>query len=189
MTRPEFLRSMLYLAAGSGKSLPAESLEVYFDCLGDLSAEVLMTAVKRVLMEHKWATFPSIAELREAAAETSAGQVKALSPAEGWAIAWRVAGKTDPEVNGSFERAIQGVPPVVVESIRVFGLLALCCGDEPIGVLRAQFLKTFEAVAGRQKRTALLPPKLHAAIEGTGRVPAALTAGIGLDTKALEGVK
>src|SRR5262249_5871634 len=122
MTRPEFLAVIGYVAAGIGKALPAESLEVYFDCLGDLPLDVLKLAAKRVVLEHRWATFPTVAELRAAAAETMQGQVAELSPAEAWAIAWRVVGSTDPEVEGSFQRASKGVPPLVVEAIRAFGL-------------------------------------------------------------------
>lgn len=181
MTRTEFVKCVAYLTAGSGKALPTESLEVYFDCLNDLDFGVMVLASKRVLMEHKYATFPTIAELREAAAETIHGQVKALSPAEAWAIAWRVAANTDPEVQGSYERASKGVPEIVLNAIRSFGLLDLCYGKEPVGVVRGQFLRIFEQLAARQKRTALLPPKLKHEIEEAGKVRLALTAGIGLN--------
>ncbi len=67
MSNTEFLEVLAYLTAGSGKDLAAQSKLVYFDCLADLDFEVFKLAAKRVLMEHKFATFPTIAELREAA--------------------------------------------------------------------------------------------------------------------------
>lgn len=174
MTRTEFVKCVAYLTAGSGKALAAESLEVYFDCLKDLTADIMATACKRVLMEHKFATFPSIAELREAAAETSRGEVKALASAEAWAIAWKVAGATDPEVDGSFERAYRGVPAIVVDAIQAYGLCDLCYGKEPVGVVRGQFLRIFEQLAAREKRKALMPPKLAREIEAAGKAPPAI---------------
>ncbi len=181
MTRPEFVQCVAYLTAGSGKALAPEAMEVYFDCLSDLTPDVMALASKRVLMEHKFATFPSIAELREAAAETQRGQVKELTAAEGWALAWKVAGNTDPEVSGSFERASKGIPAIVVDAIRAFGLFDLCYGKDPVGVVRGQFMRIFEQLAARQKRMALMPPKLKSQIEGVGKTHAALTAGIGAD--------
>ena len=169
MTRSEFLRVTTYLAVGSGKALSADSLEVYFDCLADLPFDVFALAAKRVLMEHRFATFPSIAELREAAAATQQGQVQEMTAAEAWAIAWGVAANTDPEVAGSFARASANCPAVVLEAIRCFGLTALCYGTEPVGVVRGQFMKMFEQLAGRRKRVALLPPALTKEIEATGR--------------------
>src|SRR5262249_4373334 len=137
----------------------------------DLPLDVLKLAAKRVVLEHRWATFPTVAELRAAAAETMQGQVAELSPAEAWAIAWRVVGSTDPEVEGSFQRASKGVPPLVVEAIRAFGLNSLCYGKEPVGVVRGQVLKVYEQLAAREQRTALMPASVRAAIEGIGKLP------------------
>lgn len=167
MTNTEFAEIVAYITAGCGKPLPVASQVVYFDTLGDLSADVLRLAAKRVLLEHRWATFPTVAELRQAAAESVRGEVKELSGAEAWGMAWWIAGNTDPELAGSFERACAKAkaPPLVVESIRSMGLLDMCYGKEPVGVLRGQFLKVFEQLQGRDRRAALLPPATHAALE------------------------
>lgn len=183
MTRAEFTRVVAYLAAGTGKALPADSLEVYFDCLGDLPFELMMLAAKRVVLEHPWHTFPSIAELRQAASESARGQVAELSPAEAWSKAWRAIGDTDPEVEGSFARAVEGLPPIVVEAIRAYGVQSMCYGKEPVGVVRGQFLKIYEQLAARDKRLSLYPAPLKKAVEGVakplpGKVLAALD-GIG----------
>lgn len=175
MTAGEFFEIMAYIGVGCGKELAPKSLEVYFDLLGDLPRETLALAAKRVVLEHPWATFPSIAELRAAAVETIRGEVSELCPAEAWRIAWAVAGSTDPEIDGSFSRACKrhDAPPAVVEAIRTFGLPSLCYGDEPVGVVRGQFLKVFEQLAARDKRLALLPPRLAESIESKGKPIAA----------------
>lgn len=164
MTRPEFAQIIAYLTAGCGKPLADAALEVYFDLLGDLPFDAMKLAAQRVLLEHRWATFPSIAELREAATATMRGQVAALSPAEAWALAWDAAGRIDPEQEGSAERGLRDLPPLVVEAIRAFGLPALCYGQEPVGVVRAQFTKIYEQLAAREQRTALLPHKTAEAV-------------------------
>ena len=184
MNRYEFLKAMGYLSAGCNKALPEQSLEVYFDCLGDLSFDGLMIAAKRVLLEHRYANFPTIAELREAAAQTMRGKVIDLSPAEAWEMAWRAVARIDPEVGGSFSRVTSGLPGIVVEAMRAFGVHALCYGEEPVGVVRGQFLKIYEQLAARDKRAALLPASTKHAIEAIGQttqLPAKVT-------RAIEGI-
>lgn len=176
MNRVEFGKAIAYLTGGIGKALTADQLEVYFDCLSDLPFDSLMIAAKRVLMNHRWASFPSIAELREAASETMRGRVSELAPAEAWEMAWKAVARIDPEVVGSFDRATAGLPKVVVDSMKAFGVFPLCCGSDPVGVVRGQFLKIYEQLAARDKRAALLPAAVKKAIEGIGRTPPAIPA-------------
>ncbi len=157
MTRTEFGIIVAYLEVGCGKKLPTDAMEVFFDLLGDLPAAVLQLAAKRVILEHRWATFPSVAELREAAVLTARGEVKELSPAEGWELAWNAVKNIDPEIERSVTRAMEKLPPLVVAAIRAMGLLNLCYGEEPVAVIRGQFLKVFEQLAARDKRTELFP--------------------------------
>ena len=174
MTHIEFAKIAAYIGTAVRKPLTPNELDVYFDLLGDLDANALLVAAKRVLLEHKYATFPSVAELRAAAVETQRGAVSDLTPAEAWALAWWVAGNCDPEVDGSFERACAKAkaPPLVVEAIRGMGLADLCYGKEPVGVIRGQFLKCFEQLQARDRRAALLPPAVREAIEAKRARPA-----------------
>ncbi len=186
MTRPEFAGVMAYLEAGCGKPCPPEAAHVYFDLLGDLDVKVLLNAARRVILQHPWATFPSIAELRQAAAETAQGRVSPLSPAEAWALAWCAIGKIDPEQPGSIARHCAPLPPLVVEAMQALGVEALCHGREPVAVVRAHFLKAFEQLAARETRRALLPPALQREVIALTDRPAALTqalASVGLEHK------
>lgn len=68
MTREQFAPIMAYLSAGmGGKPMPRETAEVYFDLLGDLQPADLQRAAREALREHKYATFPTVALLRELA--------------------------------------------------------------------------------------------------------------------------
>lgn len=180
MTRIKFGIIIAYLESGCGKSLTPKATDVYFDLLGDLDAEVLRTAARRVLLEHRWATFPSIAELREAAAETQRGEVATIPPAKAWEIAWAAAGKIDLDMTGPHwhagtvypsqaESVLADVPPEVREAMKAYGLPALCYGAEPVGVIRAQFSKIYEQLASTAKRQALIPAAMKGHIEAIGR--------------------
>lgn len=202
MTREAFCVVMNYIRLAIGKDkIDRDMLDVYFDCLGDLDAAAFQLAARRVILEHRFPTWPSIAELRQAAVESSRGEVKEMSPAEAWDVAWTAVCRIDLEVAGSAERALKQVPPLVVEALRAFGLPSLCVsggrdfdGDErrtdPVSVQRGQFIEIYKQLATRDRRAALLPPATHAelrdirerreraapvrqAIEGIGRaVPA-----------------
>jgi len=194
MTREEFSRVIAYITAGTNKALTADSLEVYYDLLGDLPSDVLLSAAKRVVLEHPWATFPSVAELRAAAMLSTRGDLTDISPSQAWEMARTFGERFDPDVQGEyraygktypsqFDYLTSTLPAPVVRAIRSFGALSLSVGDEPTGVLRAQFMKTFEHVVASERREALLPPSLKQAIESIGRqIPEQvkqITAGIG----------
>ena len=179
MTHTEFLKVCAYLTAGTGKDLIADSKAVYWDCLKDMPFEVMMASAQKVLMEHPWATFPSVAELRQAASETIRGKVNEVSPSEAWMMARKVAAGYDPDLQGSywaegklwpsqFAFLIHRLPVVVVKAIREFGVLSLSVNEGAISIVRAQFIDTFRQVAAREKREALLPDALKQTIAETG---------------------
>lgn len=165
--RMEFVKVLGYIATAIGKPVTEGMAEVYYDLLGDLPLDVFQTAAKRVVLEHKWATFPSVAELREAAAETMRGNVKELSAAEAWDKAWGAVHDIDLEIPHTLY-VLEGLPPLVREAIRAFGLPAMVYGKEPVGVVRGQFLKIYEQLAIRDRRRALLPQSVKDEISRIG---------------------
>lgn len=171
MKKSEFLQVLAYLEAGIQKTLPKESIDVYADLLADLPVDVLRLAAQRVILAHKWPTFPSVAEIREAAIDVARGQVKELSAEEAWGQAWGAAKRIDPDINGSTDRVLSKLAPAVAEAMRTFGVRALCFGSkgESLGTVRAQFRATYEQIVARDRQRALLPKKLAAAIEHKSR--------------------
>ena len=178
MTRAEFLTVMAWLSAAIGKPIcdsagpSAESerkarMDVYFECLGDLPLPVFQLAAKRVALNHRWATFPNVAELREAAARSMLGQVQPMSGGEAWQLAWQAVCKIDLEVEGSCERHTRGLPALVVEAMRAFGISALIAAEPNFA--RPQFIKIFDALVERDARRALLPASVRAAIVAIGQ--------------------
>lgn len=180
MTRMEFANSMAFIAAAIQKPLPKESAEVYFELLGDLPLEALQLAAKRVVLEHRWATFPTVAELREAASDILRGQLSSISAAEAWAAAWQAAGRIDLDVAGSADRALAKVPPLVQAAMKAYGIPDLCHGKEPVTVVRSQFMKMFDQLAAKATRQALLPASMQEAITARSQ-PLPLLTNIGAE--------
>lgn len=175
MTKAECLQILAYIEAGIQKPLSKESATVYCDMLSDLPKEALQVAAKRVLTEHRWATYPSIAELRQAASETIRGVITELTPAKAWEIAWGAAKKIDLELDYSLGFHTKDLPDQVVEAMKVFGITALVNGKSPVEVMRGQFLKIFEQIQAGESRKSLLPGAVVRAVEEigkSGRLPA-----------------
>ena len=64
MTREEFYAAMVALEAGTGKSLKESQVDIWFDCLSDLTAEQLHSAVVRYLREgDDWPSISNILKL------------------------------------------------------------------------------------------------------------------------------
>lgn len=168
MTTKECAEILAYLEAGIQRPLSKHAARVYCDLLADLPVEALRVAAKTVLLNHAWATFPSIAELRQAATDAMKGRDATLTSAEAWALAWKVAGKIDVEIDGSAERRLAEakLPAIVEDAMRKFGLAALCAGREPVAVVRAQFTKMFDQLRETEGQKAMLPGSVRKAIEG-----------------------
>ena len=175
MTKPEFAQIIAYLSHATGKQIADTKeeakarTEVYFDLLGDLAIDTLQTAAKRVALSHPWPSFPSAAEIREAASLTMRGIVAGVSPAEAWDKAWRATKRIDPDVEGSIQRACDHLPPLVVEAMQAFGILALVYSQEPIGVMRGQFMKIYEQLLRRMEQHSLLPASVKKEIVRIGK--------------------
>jgi hypothetical protein len=171
MQLTEFAEIMAFLEATSGKSPPKGAVKAYYECLKDLPLDVLQTAAKRVVMEHVWATFPSVAELRQAASETARGVINELSPAEAWGIVMRTMAKLDVAFDESHQAQIlSAIPALAMQAAQAFGLMALYnLPDANLETARAQFRTIYEQLAARDRRTALLPDSLKRGIAEIGR--------------------
>ena len=158
MSRAEFGSIMAYIAAGCQFPLSKEAAEVYFDLLGDLPQKALMIAAKRAVLHHVYRSFPPVALLREFGVDAMRGEVKAMTGGEAWAIATKACGSTDVDVQGSRERAFAKVPEIVKAAVDRFGFMALYnLPNNAVETARAQFVKVFDSIAERERKTDILP--------------------------------
>lgn len=155
MTRPEFAAVLGYISAAVGKSATEQQAEVYFDLLGDLPAEILRCAAQRALLEHVYATIPSVAVLRRLAIETASGG-PALTAAEAWGVVRRAM------VCFSYMRgqeAIASMPPLVGIAVDAIGWRQMCDSTDTERSF-AQFRDAYQQLAQREELEKLLPAPL-----------------------------
>jgi hypothetical protein len=179
----EFAEVITWLSVAIGRPIADDAtqhearMDVYFEMLGDLPLAAFKVAARRCAAERKYQSFPSIAELREMALETTKGTTKELTGAEAFGIALKACNNTDVDVDGSRERAFAKVPPNVKAALDVFGFRAMY--NLPSGAIetaRAQFTKIFEAIQEREKKTQILPAAVQKQIKEIGQAPPALEA-------------
>lgn len=161
MTHTEFSAIMAYLAAGIGKPIPQATQAVYWDLLGDLSAEALQAAAKQALLDSAYPTLPQVSVLRQLALAVQQPTADSLSPIEAWELVRKAM------IRWGYFRPKQGLeslPPLVRRAVEAFGWQELC-DAENADVIRAQFCRAYEAMRDRQQREALMPPSLRGLID------------------------
>ncbi len=189
MTKQEFAAEMAWLmcaircelVSGDDDDAKVErraATSAYYECLGDLPLEVFKIATRRVAVAHPWKNFPSIAELREAAALTIGGETQALTGVEAFGMAYRIAASFDPSLTGPYfrkgklfnsqaEAYMDGLPPLVEQSIRRFGGLTVLANADP-NFARREFAAIFDGLASREQFHRLLPAPVKDAIAAIG---------------------
>lgn len=124
--------------------------ELWARMLSDVPYEVAEKALMKVLATARY--FPTVAEMREAAAQIT-------NPAlPSWVEAWgevakavRVYGWPRPA------EALASLSPLARRVAEAIGWEALCASEEP-DVIRGQFRRMYEDLAGRQEADQVLPP-------------------------------
>jgi hypothetical protein len=162
MTKEEFGKIAAYMrGAYSGKNfLPDKaSVAVWYEEMKDLDAETLFLAVKKYTATSRFP--PSIAELREAAAEITHGEIPAW--ADGWEEvrhAMRFYGSYRPE------EALQSMTPITRRAVERLGFTELCASENE-AVDRANFRMIYEQIAERSKKSDQISAAIRERIEAT----------------------
>jgi hypothetical protein len=168
MNRTEFAQIMVYLAAGTGKQVAAETVEVYYDLLCDLPSEALAFAVKRSLLESAYPVVPPVGTLRRLALDAMNAAHREPTADEAWELVRRALNRFGYMRE---EEGLAGLPAGPVRrAAECLGWRSLCDSTEP-EISRAQYRKAFETLQGRQQRERLLPAPMIAALEHIGTLP------------------
>jgi len=123
-----------------------------------LSFDVLLRAAELSLMEHEYATIPSIALLRRLATEQPTNRLTALEALD-------LARRAINHAGGSYasadqrQAALNHIPSEVAECLRAFGWDRICDSDQP-EVLNGQWRRQWEESQARGERQRLIPPRL-----------------------------
>jgi hypothetical protein len=127
--------------------------------LSDIPYKVAEKALIKVLAVNKF--FPSVAEIREAAAELTAPVLPS------WLEAWDQAIRASSDYGYSRQQeAFTSMQPEVAVFVRRFGWHDICYSDNQ-DVMRGQFRQAWEVYAKNAKETAQLPEGLRKLVSGT----------------------
>lgn len=131
-------------------------IRVYIEYLKDIEPQTLDQAVKTCVSTCKF--FPTIAEIREAAAEITMRSAGVPAPAEAWGEVVeqmrRVGSYRQPEFSS----------PVISRVVGFFGWRELCLSENLVAD-RARFLQAYEAEVQRGQETLQLLPETREAIQ------------------------
>jgi CDP-glycerol glycerophosphotransferase (TagB/SpsB family) len=135
----------------------AQTLKLYWQLLADLPIEQLKSAALRHVATSKF--FPSVAELRDAAATL------ALTPAqtavEAWGEVLAAMGDVRYYIYDDHYETPQFANPITNRLVRSMGWRDLCRSENAVAD-RARFTQAYEQLAARQRSEAALPETLQA---------------------------
>ena len=163
MTEAEFVKVMAYLSAGfGGREIPTATLDVYWDLLQDLPGNIAFAAIKKVLVENIYPTFPAVGVIRKAAVDLANPQM--LLPAEAWGLVQKANDKF------GYYRAVEGMeslPVTVQKAVRAMGGFTSICMSENPDITRGQFMKMYDQYAARERELATIPASVRELIGET----------------------
>lgn len=126
--------------------------------LSDIPYDIAEKALIKVLATSKF--FPTIAEIREAAADIT--QPRTMDAIEAWGLVIKAIRRYGSHRESE---AIASLPEDVAQMVKRFGWRELCLNENP-DTLRAQFRMAWETQSKRENDMRLLPTDIKNAIEG-----------------------
>lgn len=140
------------------------TVEVYFETLRDIPADLLKTAALKSIAEPGRKFAPSVGELRGAVGEIQ----RAVSGVPSSYQAWQEVMQAMLEV-GSY-RTPEFSHPLIAETVRVMGWKNLCLSENAVAD-RARFIQAYEQLAERADNDAMMLPQVRGYIEeNSGRL-------------------
>lgn len=129
-----------------------KAMELWFRQLQDLDYKTAEIALNKWVATNKWS--PSIAEIREKAAEITQGE------APDWGEAWEKV-LTAISRFGSYEpgKAMESLDDLTREAVKRIGFINICM-SENISVERASFRMIYKNMVERRKQDAQIPGPL-----------------------------
>lgn len=141
------------VAAYPNANIGKETMHLYATSLADVPAEVLDLAVTQCISTSKW--FPTIAELREAAARIQTGADQLPPAGEAWGECLRVIARLGYYEQPTFDN------PITAKVAAAMGWKKIAEQENPAAD-RARFIELYNTYAQRNLQQAQLPPRLRA---------------------------
>jgi hypothetical protein len=159
MASPAFIAKTIggLVLAYPSANIPEATMHVYAKALADLSEPVLDLACTQIVATSKW--FPTVAELREAAAAVQMDAGATLTAGEAWGEALHTI-----RMLGYYEKPVFS-NPLIAKCVEAMGGWKYLSESEDTMADRAHFMKTWDAVQKRETKEVQLPPQLRAGSE------------------------
>ena len=134
-----------------------QAMELWFMQLKDIDYSIAELTLNRWVSLNKWS--PSIAEIREGAAEITGGSIK------DWSDAWEEV-RDAMRTFGRYEadKAVESLDDITKEAVRRLGFFRLCESTNQIAD-RANFREVYTDLAERSRRNRQTPKEIREAIE------------------------
>ena len=135
----------------------SQAMELWFRQLQDIPFPVAEAALNKWVATNKWS--PSIAEIRELAAEIKNGKFP------DWGEAWEETCKAIKRF-GFYrpKEALESLSPLTRKTVERLGFTNLCLSENPTAD-RANFRQCYETVAKREQENNVLPLPLQETIK------------------------
>lgn len=142
---------MLSAAYPHMKEVDEVMVEIWYECLKDVDAEIGIAAIKKNILESPYP--PTIADIRKQVSEVTTPEEDRLDGAEAWGEVVKAMGEY-----GTYRKkeALESMSQTTRKVVKYMGWREICL-SENIGVIRGQFLKMYGTVAEREKQNRLLP--------------------------------
>lgn len=135
----------------------SQAMELWFRQLQDIPYPVAEATLNKWVATNKWS--PSIAEIRELAAEIQNGKLP------DWGEAWEETRKAIKRF-GFYrpKEALESLRPLTRETVKRLGFTNLCLSENE-AVDRANFRNNYEIIAKREQQAQILPLTLQETIK------------------------
>lgn len=170
-TQTEQIAALMSLAQVLGTDFNAERASAYVRLFDGIGTDAIRTACHRLACEWRNGWFPRPAEIIEKARATEAGVVEHDTALEAWALAWNAVKRIDLEVDGSKDRHLGKLPPIVRTVLEGMGVANLTGGETPVSILQTEFVKHYRELAAKTAKVAALPDKVRERIESRQHSP------------------
>ena len=153
MTKKEMTVILVVLKeAYQNFSFTEAKIDLYLELLGDLNSRIVLTAVKKLILES--AFVPTISDIRRNVVEVSGPYLPIA--AEAWEMVRRIMVHYGQE-EGAYE--LDSLSSLIQKTVNTIGWGHLCLSEDP-DISRAHFLKIYDQYREKEMKHRLLPEKL-----------------------------
>lgn len=158
MKKSEVIKLLAMISAAYPNMKPVDDtmVDIWTDCLKDITVEDALMTVKKNILESPFP--PTIADLRKQHVSVVENR---LDSTQAWGEVLKAI-----KSYGSYREieAMESMPPLVAMTVRYMGWKDICMSEKP-DVVRGQFLKMYATMEEREYKDKLLPNDFREKIE------------------------